>query len=29
VQGILNVLAALTPAQSGSFLDHTGATVPW
>ena len=19
----------LTPAQSGSFLDHTGATVPW
>jgi NAD(P)-dependent dehydrogenase (short-subunit alcohol dehydrogenase family) len=29
VQGILNVVAVLTPAQSGSFLDHTGATVPW
>lgn len=29
VQGILNVIDALTPAQSGCFLDHTGATVPW
>jgi NAD(P)-dependent dehydrogenase (short-subunit alcohol dehydrogenase family) len=29
VQGILNVVSALTPAQSGCFLDHTGATVPW
>jgi NAD(P)-dependent dehydrogenase (short-subunit alcohol dehydrogenase family) len=29
VQGILNVVGALTPAQSGSFLDHTGATLPW
>ena len=29
VQGILNVLDALTPAQSGSFLDHTGARLPW
>jgi NAD(P)-dependent dehydrogenase (short-subunit alcohol dehydrogenase family) len=29
VQGILNVIDALTPAQSGSFLDHTGVTVPW
>ncbi|HTC81949.1 MAG TPA: SDR family oxidoreductase [Acidimicrobiia bacterium] len=29
VQGILNVVSKLTPAQSGSFLDHTGATVPW
>jgi NAD(P)-dependent dehydrogenase (short-subunit alcohol dehydrogenase family) len=29
VRGILNVLDALTPAQSGAFLDHTGATLPW
>jgi NAD(P)-dependent dehydrogenase (short-subunit alcohol dehydrogenase family) len=29
VRGILNVLDALTPAQSGSFLDHTGARLPW
>ena len=29
VRGMLNVVDALTPAQSGSFLDHTGATVPW
>jgi NAD(P)-dependent dehydrogenase (short-subunit alcohol dehydrogenase family) len=29
VRGILNVLDGLTPGQSGSFLDHTGATVPW
>ncbi|HZQ77512.1 MAG TPA: SDR family oxidoreductase [Acidimicrobiia bacterium] len=29
VQGILNVIDALTPAQSGCFLDHTGAMVPW
>jgi|SRR5579884_4223737 len=29
VQGMLNVVDALTPAQSGCFLDHTGATVPW
>jgi NAD(P)-dependent dehydrogenase (short-subunit alcohol dehydrogenase family) len=29
VHGILNVVDALTPAQSGTFLDHTGATLPW
>jgi NAD(P)-dependent dehydrogenase (short-subunit alcohol dehydrogenase family) len=29
VRGMLNVVDALTPAQSGSFLDHTGAIVPW
>jgi NAD(P)-dependent dehydrogenase (short-subunit alcohol dehydrogenase family) len=29
VQRVLNVIDALTPAQSGCFLDHTGATVPW
>jgi NAD(P)-dependent dehydrogenase (short-subunit alcohol dehydrogenase family) len=29
VHGILNVVNALTPAQSGTFLDHTGATLPW
>ena len=29
VRGILNVVDALTPAQSGTFLDHTGATLPW
>jgi NAD(P)-dependent dehydrogenase (short-subunit alcohol dehydrogenase family) len=29
VQGILNVVDALTPARSGTFLDHTGATLPW
>ncbi len=29
VRGILNVVGALTPAQSGTFLDHTGATLPW
>jgi NAD(P)-dependent dehydrogenase (short-subunit alcohol dehydrogenase family) len=29
VRGMLNVIDALTPAQSGMFLDHTGATVPW
>jgi NAD(P)-dependent dehydrogenase (short-subunit alcohol dehydrogenase family) len=29
VRGILNVVDALTPAQSGAFLDHTGATLPW
>ena len=29
VHGMLNVIDALTPAQSGSFLDHTGATLPW
>ena len=29
VHGILNVVDALTPAQSGMFLDHTGATLPW
>ncbi len=29
VTGMLNVLDALTPAQSGTFLDHTGATLPW
>jgi NAD(P)-dependent dehydrogenase (short-subunit alcohol dehydrogenase family) len=27
--GLLAVLGALTPAQSGSFLDHTGAALPW
>jgi NAD(P)-dependent dehydrogenase (short-subunit alcohol dehydrogenase family) len=26
---LLRVLAALTPAESGSFLDHKGAPVPW
>jgi NAD(P)-dependent dehydrogenase (short-subunit alcohol dehydrogenase family) len=29
VQGILNVVSGLRPAQSGLFLDHTGATLPW
>jgi NAD(P)-dependent dehydrogenase (short-subunit alcohol dehydrogenase family) len=29
VRGMLNVVNALTPAQSGMFLDHTGAAVPW
>lgn len=29
VRGILNVVGALTPARSGAFLDHTGATLPW
>ncbi|HET9770137.1 MAG TPA: SDR family oxidoreductase [Acidimicrobiia bacterium] len=29
VRGLLNVVDALTPAQSGAFLDHTGATLPW
>jgi NAD(P)-dependent dehydrogenase (short-subunit alcohol dehydrogenase family) len=29
VHGMLNVVSALTPVQSGSFLDHTGATLPW
>jgi len=29
VRGMLNVVDALTPARSGSFLDHTGATLPW
>ena len=29
VQGILHVVGALTPARSGMFLDHTGATLPW
>jgi NAD(P)-dependent dehydrogenase (short-subunit alcohol dehydrogenase family) len=29
VRGMLNVVDALTPAQSGGFLDHTGATLPW
>jgi NAD(P)-dependent dehydrogenase (short-subunit alcohol dehydrogenase family) len=29
VKGMLNVLDALTPAQSGSFLDHAGAVMPW
>jgi len=29
VQGILNVVRGLTPAQSGQFLDHTGARLPW
>jgi NAD(P)-dependent dehydrogenase (short-subunit alcohol dehydrogenase family) len=29
VQGMLNVVSALTPAQSGSFLDHAGAVLPW
>ena len=29
VHGILNVVDALTPAQSGMFLDHTGVTMPW
>jgi NAD(P)-dependent dehydrogenase (short-subunit alcohol dehydrogenase family) len=29
VRGMLNVVQGLTPVQSGAFLDHTGATVPW
>ena len=29
VHGMLNVLGALTPAQSGAFLDHAGAVLPW
>jgi NAD(P)-dependent dehydrogenase (short-subunit alcohol dehydrogenase family) len=29
VRGMLNVVDSLTPAQSGTFLDHTGATLPW
>ncbi|HZQ79853.1 MAG TPA: SDR family oxidoreductase [Acidimicrobiia bacterium] len=29
VRGMLSVLDGLTPVQSGSFLDHTGAMVPW
>ena len=29
VKGMLNVVDALTPAQSGSFLDHAGAVLPW
>ena len=29
VHGILHVVDALTPAQSGTFLDHAGATLPW
>ena len=29
VRGVLNVVDGLTPAQSGTFLDHTGATLPW
>jgi NAD(P)-dependent dehydrogenase (short-subunit alcohol dehydrogenase family) len=29
VRGMLNVVDALTPARSGTFLDHTGATLPW
>ncbi len=29
VRGMLNVVHGLTPVQSGKFLDHTGATVPW
>ena len=29
VGGILNVVDALTPAQSGTFLDHTGVVLPW
>ena len=29
VKGILNVVNALTPAQSGAFLDHTGVILPW
>ena len=29
VHGIRNVVDARTPARSGMFLDHTGATLPW
>ena len=29
VSGMLNVVDALTPAQSGTFLDHAGAGLPW
>ncbi|MFN7975485.1 MAG: SDR family oxidoreductase [Acidobacteriota bacterium] len=29
VRGLLKVIDGLTPERSGSFLDHTGATIPW
>jgi NAD(P)-dependent dehydrogenase (short-subunit alcohol dehydrogenase family) len=29
VKGMLHVVDALTPAQSGTFLDHAGAVLPW
>ena len=29
VAGMLKVIAALTPADSGRFMDYTGAPVPW
>ncbi len=29
VQGMLRVLERATPAQSGAFLDYSGATLPW
>lgn len=29
VEGMLAAIAALTPADSGSFRDHAGRTVPW
>ena len=28
-KGMLNVVDALTPAQSGTFLDNAGAVLPW
>lgn len=27
--GVLSVIGGLTEKDHGSFLDHTGATVPW
>jgi NAD(P)-dependent dehydrogenase (short-subunit alcohol dehydrogenase family) len=29
VRGMLNVIDGLTPAQSGTYLDHTGVALPW
>jgi NAD(P)-dependent dehydrogenase (short-subunit alcohol dehydrogenase family) len=29
VKGIRSTLAALTPAQNGSFLSYDGTTIPW
>lgn len=29
VRGMLEVLAGLTPARNGQFLDYSGATIPW
>jgi len=29
VQGLLQVIDALTPERSGSFIDWRGETLPW